>query len=161
MLVLLLLVFVSNPVAAYVQSEAWHYHGLRDVTTFLTNQYPRGQMTVIDCFWAYSLYPFGTLYSVQHEDFTGDGHSLQYYQDHILETGLAVFCNTDVNMSLRTSLLYTFRNFIVYSREGYTVLALRSGEPLTLSDSCERLNAYEAFSAALVVPRLPWHLQSS
>ena len=160
MLVLLLLVFVSNPVAAYVQSEAWHYHGLRDVTTFLTNQYPRGQMTVIDCFWAYSLYPFGTLYSVQHEDFTGDGHSLQYYQDHILETGLAVFCNTDVNMSLRTSLLYTFRNFIVYSREGYTVLALRSGEPLTLSDSCERLNAYEAFSA-LVVPRLPWHLQSS
>jgi len=45
-------------------------------------------------------------------------------------------------MSLRNSLLYTFRNFIVYSPEGYTVLALDPGEPLTTSDSYKWLNIY-------------------
>jgi len=142
MLVLVFLFCVSNPVAAYSQSQAWHYQGLRDVTTFLTNQYSGREITVIDCFWAYSLYPFGTLYSVKHEDFTGDSRSLEYYEGHILETGLAVLCSTDVNMSLRNSLLYTFRNFIVYSQQGYTVLALPPSDPLTTSDSCKWLSAY-------------------
>lgn len=132
MLVLVFLFSVSNPVATYSQSQAWHYHGLSDVTAFLTNQYPGRQITLIDCFWAYALYPFGTLYSVKHEDFTGDSHSLEYYEGHILETGLAVFGNTNINMSLRNSLLYTFRIFIVYSQQGYTVLALPPGEPLQI-----------------------------
>jgi hypothetical protein len=145
MLVLVFLFSVSNPIAAYNQSQSWHYHGLRDVTTFLTNQYQNRRITLIDCFWAYSLYPFGTHYSVKHEDYTGDSHSLEYYEGHVLETGLAVFCNTNVNMSIRNSLLYTFRNSIVYSQEGYTVLALRPSDPLTTSDPCKWPNACEGF----------------
>jgi hypothetical protein len=88
---------------------------------------------------------------VKHEDFTEDSHSLEYYEGHILETGVAVFCNTNVNMSLRNSLLYTFRNFIVYSQQGYTVLALPPSEPITTSDSCKWLNAYEAFGSSIDV----------
>ena len=148
-LVLVFLFSVSNPVATYSQSQAWHYHGLSDVTAFLTTHYPNREITLIDCFWAYALYPFGTVYSVKHEDFTGDSLSPEYYEGHILETGLAVFCNTNVNMSLRDSLLYTFRNFIVYSQQGYTVLALPPSEPITTSSSCKWLNAYERFGSSI------------
>jgi len=81
-LVLVFLFSISNPVSAYTQSQAWHYHGLGDVTTFLTKEYPSRQLTLIDCFWAYDLYPFGTVESVKHEDFTGDSHSLEYYEGH-------------------------------------------------------------------------------
>ena len=145
-LVLVFLFSVSNPIATYTQSQTWHFHGLSDVTTFLSNQYPNRQITVVDCFWAYALYPFGTLYSVKHQDFTGDSHSLEYYEGHIIETGLAVLCNTNVNLSLRNSLLHTFRNYIVYSQQGYTVLALPNTQPVTASDSYKWPNVYEGFA---------------
>jgi hypothetical protein len=127
MLVLFCLLTVSNPFATYSHLTDWHQHSLQGVTRFVQEEYPGGEITLIDCFWAYGLYPFGTAYSVSHHDFTGaTGFDAGYFEHHVYETRLGVVCPGSQN-AIRDSLLQRFSDFIVYNQEDFIVIAMRDG----------------------------------
>jgi hypothetical protein len=100
-------------------------HQLQDVTQFLTQKYMGRNMVMIDCFWGYSLYPFGTRLKVVHETYTGYNHTVKYYSILINETRLAVIGTIgelEVNYKIRRSLFQSYANNIVFNNTDYIVI---------------------------------------
>jgi len=127
LILMLYLIILASPFDTYAYLQNWHPHGLQHVVGFLREQYPDGAITLVDCFWAYEFYPFGVEYVPLHKDYTSAAgeFNLTYYESHILETGLAVFCYTQRPQGgLRDQLLATFHDNIVYSKDNFIVVAL-------------------------------------
>lgn len=122
-LLIMFLAALSSPTITYEKIEGWHPHDLQDLMQFLSEKYPSGQITLIDCFWAWAYYPFGLQYLVAHNDYSTWGLAQTYYERHIESTGLAIVCEAPSNKT-REQLLSLFGNSTVYSNDGFTVIAL-------------------------------------
>jgi len=131
---ILLIFFVSNiALSSYHQAFATHSfvnyrpRNLQDVTHFLIENYRGRRLLMIDCFWGYRLYPFGTYLKVVRNAYTGHNHMMRHYTGLINEIGLAVIGTLGekaVNHTIRRSLFQLYANNVVFKNSEYTMIDL-------------------------------------
>jgi len=123
---LYLLLLVSVQIAATgVFIVTNHSHELQDTAQFVTEHYSGRKLTLIDCFWSYSLYPFGTKLNVTHNDYTGYNNPVVYYRGIINDTRLAVIAKEGGNFTIKSNLLQFYSGFKVKENSKYVVVEVK------------------------------------
>jgi hypothetical protein len=102
-----------------------HSHELQDTAQFVTDHYSGRKLTLIDCFWAYSLYPFGTKLNVTHNEYTGYNYPELYYRNMINDTRLAVIAKEGGNSTIKSNLLQFYSKYIVEENSEYVVIEVK------------------------------------
>jgi len=102
-------------------------HNLKDVTQLLIKKYMGRRITIIDCFWGRSLYPFGTYLKAVHNTYTGYNFTVKYYSTLINETRLAVIGTVSEiagNLKIKGQLFQLYANNVVFRNDNYTMIDL-------------------------------------
>ena len=109
---------------------------LREVTQFVAKNCNGRKAAIIDSFWGYSLYPFGTYLNVSDNTYTGYNFTEKYYSSLINKTGLAVIGTLrggEMNQKIRGALLQMYENNIVFRNANYTMIDLTYTRPINRS----------------------------
>jgi len=126
--------FLIALVGTFAFTNAWytaehvieyHPHELRDISDFLSNgEYLGRQVTLVECAWPYVFYPFGHL-TVAYSDYIMSHYDIEISVAHIQQTRLAIVGDPlSGQRKLVDVLLHRFRDAVVYSSGGYSVISL-------------------------------------
>lgn len=96
-----------------------HGHDLQEVTDFLKTQFYNQDITMIDCFWAYSLYPLGEFMHIRYECYS-DQESFESLQWKIGQVGLCILGKTDATINLM--LQESFKGSVVFENILFTII---------------------------------------